>query len=103
MKVLIVADKKSDFTEVLASCSAETERISFYDAIYRDLSVYDAFCILPKECGEYLDPRLREKLERENRKGKRVFLQAVRSFHDHLCKEPEGTVKMLLIYLEPGI
>lgn len=102
MKVLIVADKKSDFTEVLASCSAETERISFYDAIYRDLSVYDAFCILPKECGEYLDPRLREKLERENRKGKRVFLQAVRSFHDHLCKEPEGTVKMRLIYVEPG-
>ncbi len=101
MKVLIVADKKSDFTDVLASCGAETRQVSFYDAVYQNLSAYDAFCVLPEECGEYLDPRLREKLEIENEKGKRVFLQAVRSFHDHLCKEPEGTVKKRLIYVEP--
>ena len=101
MKVLIVADKKSDFTDVLESCGVEISQVSFYDGVYTDLSQYDAFCILPEECGVYLDPRFRDKLERENEKGKRVFLQAVRSFHDHLCKEPEGTVRRRLIYIEP--
>lgn len=101
VRILIIADRKSDFTEVLSSCGAEVDLVSFYDAVYTDLARYNAFCILPEECGEFLDPRLREKLEKENRKGKKVFLQAVRSFHDHLCKEPEGTVRKRLIYIEP--
>ena len=101
MKILIVSDTACDFTDVLESCGAGTRRLSFYDAIYEDLSAYDSFCILPGKSGAYLEPRLRQKLEDEAEKGKKVFLQAVRGFQDHHCQEPADSTRSRLIYLAP--
>ena len=101
MRLLIVSDVCCDLSEVLKSCGVYVQRIGFQDAVYAELSGYDAFCILPKECGTYLEPRFRQKLERENDKGKRVFLQGVRSFQDYLYEKPEDTTRSRLIYLEP--
>ena len=99
--LLIVSDEQCDFTDVLESCGIRTTRIPFSEAVYMDLSGFDAFCILAARSGDVLEPRFRERLEAECAKGKRVFLQAVRSFQDNGCQGPVGTTRSRLIYVEP--
>lgn len=99
MRILIVSDYECDFTRVLKSCGAEVECVDFKKVLKTDLTVYDSFCVLPKKSGTYLDARLREKLEEEARKGKRIFLQAIRGFLGILCEEPADSTKSRMIYI----
>ena len=70
MKVLLLTESACDFSAVLGTCGAEIDQMTMADAIDCDLSVYDAYCVLP--FGKLLDARLRERLENENAKGKRI-------------------------------
>lgn len=101
MKLLIVSDKQNDFTDVLAGCGVKVLRITFAEAVYADLTAFDSFCILPDKCGTVLEPRFHERLEEENHRGKRVFLQGVKAYRDIVCREPAGTTRSRLIYIEP--
>ena len=76
MKCLILTESDSDLSRVLASCGAETERMTPSDALAADLGPYDSYCVL---AGPVLDPRLRIRLEEENAKGKRIFTEALNS------------------------
>ena len=60
-KCLVIADKSSDFTDILASCGVEIDICTQKEALSVNLTDYDAFCVLA--CGAILDPRLRVLLE----------------------------------------
>ena len=96
-KVLILADRESDFTKVLADCGAETVRIPFEDAADHDLSGYDTVCVLA--CGRVLDPWLRVRLEEENAKGTRIFTEALGSWDGIYSAGPADTTRRRLVVL----
>ena len=100
MKLLIIANESNDLTEVLFHCPCEKEQMSFQKAIETDLEEYDAFCVLGTS-GDFLDPRLRSKLETEADKGKRIYLEAVRSFRSVYSSSPTETTRSRLVYVEP--
>ena len=98
-KILVIADGRYDFLQVLESCRAEIDCVSFVQALHRDLSAYDGYCVLA--AGHRLDARLRETLETENRKGKRIFLEAVGSFLTIYSADGVDTTQSRLIYVQP--
>ena len=93
-RCLILADKPSDFTEVLETCGAAVDRIPIADALSLRLDDYDAFCILAD--GAVLDPRLRVRLETENNKGKRIFAEALNSWGGIYSADPVDTTRSRL-------
>ncbi len=99
MKLLVITENNSDFTTVLESCDTEVSVMKPERAIYEDISQFDAYCILTP--GKYLDARLRERIETENIKGKRVFGEAIDSYRDIYSAPPKNTVRSRLIYVEP--
>lgn len=100
MKLLILSHENCDFAEVLLSCPVETDCITFEQACRTNLEEYDAFCVLGNG-GSILDARLRSKLESEADKGKRIFLEAVRSFRSVYSANPVETTRSRLVYVEP--
>lgn len=99
MKLLILTENDSDFTTVLESCGVNIVKRIPDEALHTDLSQYDAFCILIP--GGVLDVRLRERIEMENAKGKRVFTEALNSYQDVYSAPAVNTVRRRLIYIEP--
>lgn len=99
MKLLILTNEPCDLSDVLESCGAETERKTFAEALHADLKVYDAYAVLAD--GRCLDARLRERLEAENDRGKRVFAEALPSYRDIYSADPVNTVRSRLIVLAP--
>ena len=99
MKLLILREKDCDFTEVLESCDVEIDKMSLKEAMSADIAQYDAYCVLLPEA--FMDARLRQKMEVENKKGKRVFTEAIGSYLDLYGEAPVNTVRSRLIYLEP--
>lgn len=100
MRLLIITENESDFVTVLESCGVEISRMKPADALHAELSKFDAYCILvPGKC---LYARLRERIEIENAKGKRVFAEALISYLDMCFATTEqNTIRSRLIYLEP--
>ncbi len=101
VKCLILAKDRSDFTDVLESCGAAVTRMTPEEAIGRDLTEYDSFCVL--SYGKVLDPRLRVRLEEEAAKGKRIFTEALSSFLTifSYAAKPENTPRRRLVVLQP--
>ena len=98
MKVLLLAEKLSDFTEVLYSCGAEIVRMTLQEAARGDISGYDAYCVL--EPGRVIDARLHAQLEEAANAGKHVFLEAASTFTGTCALEPVNTTRSRLIYVE---
>ncbi|MBQ2726549.1 MAG: hypothetical protein IJF78_12665 [Clostridia bacterium] len=100
MKLLILSKEHCDLTDVLLSCRAETQILSFADAAGADFDGYDAFCVLGNG-GTVLDPRLRSRLEAEADKGKKIFLESVGSFRSVYSAPPTETTRSRLVYIAP--
>ena len=83
---LIITECSSDLTDMLESCGIETTRMTMEEAVGKDLTGYDAFCVLAY--GKILDPRLRVRLEEEAAKGKRVFMEAAQGFLENSSAPP---------------
>ena len=98
MKLLILTDERCDLTDVLLSCQAEVQILSFAQAIGADFDAYDSFCVLG---GMTLDPRLRRYLEAEADKGKKIFLESVGSFRSIYSAAPAETTRSRLVYIAP--
>jgi len=98
-KCLIISQRESDFSRVLMSCGTGAEICSQQEIIGKNLSDYDSFCILggTEEQDLYIDARLRNRLETENAKGKRVFCEYVNSFNYIYSAEPEIMTHQRLI------
>ena len=101
VRCLILAEERSDFTDVLESCGAAVTRVTPEEAVCRDLTEYDSFCVLAY--GKVLDPRLRVRLEAEAAKGKRIFTEALSSFLTIFTysERPEDTTHRRLVVLQP--
>ena len=98
-KCLIIAKERSDFTDVLESCGAAVTRLTMEEAVGRDLTGYDSFCVLAY--GRVLDPRLRVRLEEAAASGKRVFTEALSSFLSIFSAEPVDTTHRRLVAVRP--
>ena len=92
---LILADAPSDFTAVLMSCGTGIDLMSQAEALSCDLAAYDSYCILAG--GKILDPRLRERLETEVGKGKRIFTEALNSWDGIYSADPVDTTRSRLV------
>lgn len=100
MRLLLLADKKNDLTEILSHTEAEIQSVSFADAIREDFAEYDAFCLLCS--GKVLDPRLREKAESAAKSGKKIFVQYAGSFGEIYSAGPVETARKRLVYVGDG-
>jgi len=102
MKILFLSPQgnkhQSDLYDVLTTCGVSVEAMSVKEAVYSDISVYDAYCVL----GNYgvIDPRVRERLEAESA-SKHIFLEAVNSFFGIYSDGPAGTTRSRLVYIKP--
>ena len=99
-KCLVIADKPSDFTDILASCGVEIDICTQKEALSVNLADYDAFCVLA--CGAILDPRLRVLLEEETAKGKRLFTEALNSWDGIYSAGPADTTRSRLVVAVEG-
>ncbi len=99
MKLLLIADGRSDFADVLDHLPIEVTRVSFDESVTADLTSYDAYCVLAS--GKQLDARIRERLEAEADAGKRIFTAALSSFRYVYSASPIRTVRKRLIYAAP--
>ena len=97
MKLLVVTEMESDFTEVLKSCNVDITILNFREVIKTDVSAYDAYCIL----GKSLNARIRCTFEAEAEKGKKFFVGAVPSFMDIYPGGSFNTMRSRLIYVKP--
>ncbi len=97
---LLLSDAGSDLGAVLESCGVPLTRKSFAEAVGADLAPYDAFVVCAG--GRVLDARLRDALERETEKGKRLFAEALPSWGGIYCGDPAGTVRSRLIVTPAG-
>lgn len=98
MKLLILTEEINDLTEILAKC-VETEQMSVAEAASRDISAYDAYCVLGY--GKRLDARVHVALECAVAAGKRVFVEATGGFCGIYSAPPVDTTRSRLIYVEP--
>lgn len=98
MKVLLLAEGFSDFTEVLDSCGAQIVRMTLPEAACGDISAYDAYCVL--DPGKVIDARVHAQLEMAAKSGKRVFLESSTTFTAICGQEPVNTTRSRLIYVE---
>ena len=98
MKVLLLADGLSDFTEVLFSCAVDIEQMTIPEAARRDISAYDAYCVLGSE--RVIDARVHDQLEKAAKAGKHVFLEYASTFASVCANEPVNTTRSRLIYVE---
>ncbi len=97
MRILILTETDSDLAEILSSSAEQADRMSPASALTAELGVYDAYAVLTP--GQILDARLRQRLEAENGKGKRVFTEALPSWLGVCCADPEDTTRCRLVAL----
>lgn len=98
MKVLLLTESLSDFTDVLYSCAVDVDRMTTAEAACRDISAYDAYCVLgPKRT---IDARVHYQLEKAAQSGKHVFLEYASSYTGTCANEPLNTTRSRLIYVE---
>lgn len=100
MKVLVLTEALCDFTDVLYSCHADIDCMTVQEAVYADLLVFDAYCVLG--AGKRIDARVHHKLEEMVEMGKHVFIEATGSFHGIYSDAPVDTTRSRLIYVDPG-
>ena len=98
MKVLLLTEGLCDFTEVLYSCAVEIDQMTIPEAARRDISLYDAYCVLGPE--RVIDARVLNQLKKAAKAGKRVFLEYTGSFTAICASEPVNTTRSRLIYVE---
>ncbi|MBR3999072.1 MAG: hypothetical protein IKI93_12105 [Clostridia bacterium] len=78
MKVLLLTENLCDLTDVLYSCGVDIECMTVKEAVYADIDIYDAYCVLG--FGKRIDARVHQKLESAAESGKHVFVEATGSF-----------------------
>ncbi|MBE6542576.1 MAG: hypothetical protein E7672_09075 [Ruminococcaceae bacterium] len=101
MNLLVICKKKSDFTDVLDHLSINVTYCDWSDSATFDVHPYDGYCLLSE--GGRLDPRVREKLEKENIDGgKKIFADSLRSFLNMYSDHPVDTSKKRLICVGEG-
>lgn len=98
MKVLLLAEGTSDFADVLCSCAVDIEQMTIPEAARRDISAYDAYCVLGPE--RVIDARVHDQLEKAAKAGKHVFLEYASTFASVCANEPVNTTRSRLIYVE---
>ena len=101
MKLLIINRQNSDLEKVLESCGADITFSSFRGALFDDLSAYDSYCVFADY--KSLDSRLREKLENEAERGKKIFFEAIESWGGLYCAPAVSTVRSRLIAIDSCI
>lgn len=99
MKLLVLTDALCDFTDVLCACGADVETMTVPEAAKKDISDYDAYCLLGK--GQNIDARVHIQLEQAAEAGKHVFIQATGSFHGIYSAGAVDTTRKRLIYVDP--
>ena len=99
MKLLLLTETLCDLTDVLRSCQADVDIMTVGEAARRDLSSYDAYCVLG--FGKRMDARVHHQLEQAAEAGKHVFIEATGSFHGIYSGEPVDTTRSRLIYVDP--
>lgn len=99
MKILLLTDAPCDFSDVLYACGADVDRMTDAEAVSRDISVYDAYCVLGN--GKCVDARVHLQLEEAAEAGKHVFVEATGSFHGIYSADPLDTTRKRLIYVDP--
>ena len=77
MKVLLLTEESSDFSKILHSCAVDVEQMTVSQAALKNISSYDAYCVLSSE--KVLDARVHYHLEKA---AKEVKSQAA-----NVCKE----------------
>lgn len=98
MKVLLLTAGSCDFTEALYSCSAKIDRMTMPEAAHKDISSYDAYCVLGSE--KVIDARVHYQLEKAAKSGKHVFLEFASTFSGNCSSVYTNTTKSRLIYVE---
>jgi hypothetical protein len=99
MKILVLTDALCDFTDVLCACGADVETMTVPEAAKKNISDYDAYCLLGK--GQNIDARVHIQLEQAAEAGKHVFIQATGSFHGIYSAGAVDTTRKRLIYVDP--
>ncbi len=99
MKLLLLTETLCDLTDALYSCQADIDCMTVPEAARRDLSGYDAYCVLGFE--KRMDARVHHMLEEAAEAGKHVFIEATGSFHGIYSAEPIDTTRSRLIYVDP--
>ena len=95
MNCLIISGSGSDLAALIGSCGATVTQKTFEEAPELDLSGYSSYLVCSG--GKPLDPRFRAALEREVKKGKRLFAEAVGSWDGIYSAEPADTTRKRLI------
>lgn len=98
MKVLLITNGPSDFAQVLRSCAVEIGQMTLPEAARRDISSYDAYCVLG--AGKAIEARVHHQLEQAAKAGKHVFLEYGSAFSSVCAEEPANTTRSRLIYVE---
>lgn len=104
MKLLIITSKESDLSLTLQSCGAEVTVREQKELLDTDISVYDRFCVLggTEDTDICIDARLREKLENELLKGKRLFCEYIPSIQYIYSAHPQQISHHRLVCVEPS-
>lgn len=98
MKVLLLTEDTNDFSEVLKSCSVDIDQMTISEAAKKDISEYDAYCVLSGE--KVLEARVHYQLENASKAGKHVFLEGYGTFSGLCPLNHENTTRSRLIYVE---
>lgn len=101
MKLLLLADRKTDLGEVLESCGADVTRVPLNEGVNIDIKAFDVYAVIGG--GKVLDPRLRVCLEEETEKGKRLFTQGLNSWGGIYSEEPIDTTRSRIVVLTSEI
>ena len=97
MKLLILADRPCDLVSVFQMNGISADILSFSAALDTDITVYDAYCVLPM--GKTPDARLRQIFEEAADTGKRVFLEMPGAFGDLYSQGAKEVTRSRLVYL----
>ena len=98
MSLLIITERESDLSAVLASC-AKTSVMPQSAAMGADLSAFDAIAVLcgTSENGFMIDPRLRTKLDEYFESGRKMFIEFCISFNYVYCDSPKPVLTKRLV------
>ncbi|MBE6896857.1 MAG: hypothetical protein E7477_07135 [Ruminococcaceae bacterium] len=98
MKVLLLTEESSDFSKILHSCAVDVEQMTVSQAALKNISSYDAYCVLSSE--KVLDARVHYQLEKAAKEGKHVFLEFKSTFTSTCALNCTNTTRSRLIYVE---
>lgn len=100
MKLLIIAEERTDLSDVLEK-TVNSKITDFAGCENADVKDYDAYCVISN--GKLLSPLFREKLEEEVKLGKLILTVALPSFLDIYSASAISTTRSRLVCVDDGI